>query len=65
MLRSFLPLLQVLLVFVILTWDVVLAARIAHVKALPRTFAMLSALAGFLVLTAILALIVRRNVRMA
>jgi len=54
MLRSFLPLLQVLLVFVILSWDVVLAARIAHVKALPRGFALLSALAGFLVLPALI-----------
>jgi hypothetical protein len=54
MLRSFLPLVQVLLVFVILTWDVVLAARIAHVKALPRGFAALSALAGFLVLPALI-----------
>jgi hypothetical protein len=54
MLRSFLPLLQVLLVVIILTWDVVLAARIAHVKTLPRGFALLSALAGFLVLPALI-----------
>jgi hypothetical protein len=38
MLRAFLPLLQVVLVLVILTWDVVLAARIANVRKLPRPF---------------------------
>jgi hypothetical protein len=54
MFRSFLPLLQVLLVFVILTWDVVLAARIANVRALPRSFVLLSALAGFFVLPALI-----------
>ena len=54
MLRSFLPLLQVLLVVVILIWDVVLTARIAQVRALPRTFVALSALAGFLVVPALI-----------
>ncbi len=54
MFRSFLPLVQVLLVFVILTWDVVLAARISNVKALPRSFVLLSALAGFFVLPALI-----------
>jgi len=54
MFRSFLPLLQVLLVVVILTWDVVLAARIANVRALPRSFVLLSALAGFFVLPALI-----------
>ena len=54
MFRSFLPLLQVLLVVVILTWDVALAARIANVRALPRSFVLLSALAGFFVLPALI-----------
>lgn len=54
MLRSFLPLLQLLLVAVILIWDVVLTARIAQVKALNRTFVAISALAGFLVVPALL-----------
>ena len=49
MLRAFLPFLQVLLVFVILVWDVVLTARISQVRALPRAFVALSAMAGFLV----------------
>jgi len=54
MLRAFLPLLQVVLVLVILTWDVVLAARIANVRKLPRPFVILSALAGFFVLPALI-----------
>jgi hypothetical protein len=51
--RSFLPLLLFLLVAVILIWDVVLAARIAQVRTLPRSFVALSALAGFLVVPAL------------
>jgi hypothetical protein len=51
--RSFLPLLLLLLVALILIWDVVLAARIAQVRTLPRAFATLSALAGFLVVPAL------------
>lgn len=54
MLRTFLPLLQLVLVAVILIWDVVLAARIAQVRTLPRPFVALSALAGFLVVPALL-----------
>jgi hypothetical protein len=54
MLRAFLPFLQVLLVFVILIWDVVLTARIAQVRALPRAFVALSAMAGFLVVPALI-----------
>jgi hypothetical protein len=54
MLRTFLPIFQLLLVLVILTWDVVLAARIAQVRTLPRSFVALSALAGFLVVPALL-----------
>ena len=45
---AFLPLLLFLLVALILIWDVVLAARIAQVRTLPRSFVTLSALAGFL-----------------
>ena len=51
--RSFLPLLLFALVAVILIWDVVLAARIAQVRTLPRSFVTLSALAGFLVVPAL------------
>ncbi len=54
MLRTFLPILNLLLVLVVLTWDVVLAARIAQVRSLPRVFVTLSALAGFLVVPALL-----------
>lgn len=52
--RTFLPLLQLVLVTVILIWDVVLSARIAQVRALPRPFVALSAMAGFLVVPALL-----------
>lgn len=51
--RSFLPLLLFALVALILVWDVVLAARIAQVRTLPRSFVTLSALAGFLVVPAL------------
>jgi hypothetical protein len=52
--RTFIPLLLLVLVVVVLVWDVVLAARIAQVRALPRGFVTLSALAGFLVVPALL-----------
>jgi hypothetical protein len=52
--RAFFPLIQVLLVLVILVWDVYLAGRIAQLRTLPRTFATLSALAGFLLIPALL-----------
>ncbi len=52
--RTLFPLLQLLLVAVILIWDVLLAARIAQVRTLPRPFVTLSALAGFLVVPALL-----------
>jgi hypothetical protein len=51
--RSFLPLLLFLLVALILVWNVVLAGRIAQVRTLPRGFVTLSALAGFLVVPAL------------
>ena len=51
--RAFLPLLLFLLVALILVWNVVLAARIANVRTLPRPFVTLSALAGFLVVPAL------------
>jgi hypothetical protein len=54
MLGTFLPLLQLLLVAIVLIWNVVLAARIAQVRTLPREFVALSALAGFLVVPALL-----------
>lgn len=52
--RAFFPLLQVVLVLVILTWDVYLTGRIAQVRTLPRPFVTLSALAGFLLIPALL-----------
>jgi hypothetical protein len=52
--RSLFPLLQILLVAVILLWDVLLTGRIAQVRTLPRTFVTLSALAGFLLIPALL-----------
>jgi hypothetical protein len=50
---AFLPLLLFVLVVLILGWNVVLAARIAQVRTLPRPFVTLSALAGFLVVPAL------------
>lgn len=51
--RAFIPLLLFLLVALILVWNVVLAGRIAQVRTLPRGFVALSALAGFLVVPAL------------
>lgn len=51
--QAFFPLLQLALVAVILIWDVVLTGRIAQVRSLPRPFVFLSALAGFLLLPAL------------
>ena len=52
--RGLLPLAALVLAVVILTWDVFLAGRIAQVRALPRPFVLLSALAGFLVVPGLL-----------
>ena len=52
---SFLPLLLFLLTALILVWNIVLAGRIAQVRTLPRPFVTLSALAGFLVVPALVA----------
>lgn len=46
-------LVQIFLVTVIVVWDVVIAGRIAQVRTLPRPFVTLSALAGFLLLPAL------------
>ena len=51
--RALLPSLQILLVVIIVAWNVVLSTRIAQVRALPRPFAFLTALAGFLLLPAL------------
>jgi hypothetical protein len=48
--RNLLPLIQVVLVLTVLTWDIALTSRIVQVRQLPRTFVALTALAGFLVL---------------
>ena len=50
---AFFPLLQLLLVAIIVIWDVVLTGRIAQVRTLPRPFVFLTALAGFLLLPAL------------
>lgn len=54
--RAFLPVAQLLLVAVILLWDVVLTSRISQVQGatLPRPFVFITALAGFLLLPALL-----------
>ena len=51
--RTLLPLLQVLLVVTVLIWDVALTSRIVQVRTLPRPFVALTALAGFLLLPAL------------
>ena len=51
--RTLLPLLQVLLVVTVLVWDVALTSRIVQVRTLPRPFVALTALAGFLLLPAL------------
>jgi hypothetical protein len=51
--QAFFPLLQLLLVGIIVLWDVVLTAKIAQVRTLPRPFVFLTALAGFLLLPAL------------
>ena len=50
---TFLPSLQILVVVVIVAWNVLLSTRIAQVRTLPRPFAFLTALAGFLLLPAL------------
>ena len=51
--QAFFPLLQLVLVGIIVVWDVVLTGRIAQVRTLPRPFVLLTALAGFLLLPAL------------
>ncbi|MDQ2666376.1 MAG: hypothetical protein M3Z05_10235 [Gemmatimonadota bacterium] len=51
--RALLPVLQVLLVIIIVAWDIILSARIAQVRKLPRPFVFLTALSGFLLLPAL------------
>jgi len=51
--RDLLPSLQILLVVIIVAWNVLLSTRIAQVRTLPRPFAFLTALAGFLLLPAL------------
>ena len=51
--RELLPSLQMLLVVIIVAWDILLSARIAQVRRLPRPFVFLTALAGFLLLPAL------------
>ena len=51
--RSLLPPLELLLVAIIVAWNILLSARIAQVRKLPRAFVLLTALAGFLLLPAL------------
>lgn len=55
MIRTWLPVAQLVLSLVILLWDIVLAGRIAQLREAPRTFATITGLAGLLVLPALLA----------
>ena len=51
--RSFLPLLQIVIVITIVLWNVVLTGRMAQVRTLPQPFVVLTGLAGFLLLPAL------------
>ncbi len=51
--RSLLPPLELLLVAIVVAWNILLSARIAQVRKLPRAFVLLTALAGFLLLPAL------------
>ncbi|MEO8620933.1 MAG: hypothetical protein ABI625_07700 [bacterium] len=51
--RALLPPLYVLLVVIIVAWNILLTGRIAQVRTLPQPFALLTALAGFLLLPAL------------
>jgi hypothetical protein len=51
--RAFFPLLQLLLVAVIVVWDVVITGRIGQVRTLPRPFVIITSLAGFFLLPAL------------
>ncbi len=50
---TLLPSVQILLVAIIVAWNVLLSARIAQVRTLPRPFVLLTALSGFLLLPAL------------
>ncbi len=50
---AFLPLVQLLLTAIVVIWDVVLSGSIAQVRTLPRPFVIITALAGFLLLPAL------------
>ncbi len=51
---AFLPIVQLILTAIVVLWDVVLTGRIAQVRTLPRPFVLLTGLAGFLLLPALL-----------
>jgi hypothetical protein len=51
--RTLLPLVQLMLVVTVLIWDIALTSRIVQVRQLPRAFVALTALAGFLLLPAL------------
>src|SRR3954469_12163575 len=51
--RALLPLVQLLFVLVVLIWDIALTSRIVQGRNLPRAFVALTALAGFLLLPAL------------
>lgn len=52
--RAFFPLVQLLFVTVIVFWNVLIAGRIAQVRSLPRPFVFITALAGFLLIPALI-----------
>jgi hypothetical protein len=51
--RFLLPLVQLVFVVTVLTWDIALTSRIVQVRQLPRAFVALTAIAGFLLLPAL------------
>jgi len=52
--RNWLPISHLVLTVLLIGWDVVLASRIAQMRKAPRGFAGVTALAGFLLVPAVL-----------
>jgi len=52
--RNWLPISHLVLTVLLVAWNVVLASRIAQMRKAPRSFALITALAGFLLIPAIL-----------
>ena len=63
--RNWLPIAHLVLTTLLVGWNVVLASRIAQMRKAPRPFAAITALAGFLLIPAILLTIAEDSTRAA